>query len=59
MTGQDSVGGGDTISSLPLAGNGCIDLIRGTIFDYVIYFRMAKAHECPYATVCKAVSEEA
>ena len=36
-----------------------IDLIRGTIFDYVIHFRMAKAHERPYATVCKAVSEEA
>ena len=35
-----------------------IDLIRGTIFDYVIHFRMAKAHKCPYATVCKAVSEE-
>ena len=22
-----------------------IDLIRGTIFDYVIHFQMAKAHE--------------
>ena len=31
-----------------------IDLIHGTIFDYVIHFRMAKAHERPYATVCKA-----
>ena len=29
-----------------------IDLIRGTIFDYVIHFRMAKEHERPYATVC-------
>ena len=36
-----------------------IDLIRWTIFDYVIHFRMAKAHERPYATVCKAVSKEA
>ena len=36
-----------------------IDLIHGTIFDYVIHFRMAKAHERLYATVCKAVSEEA
>ena len=38
---------------------GRIDLIHGTIFDYVIRFRMAKAHERPYATVCKAVSKEA
>ena len=36
-----------------------IDLIHGTIFDYVIHFRMAKAQERPYTTVCKAVSEEA
>ena len=36
-----------------------IDLIHGTIFDYVIHFQMAKAHERPYATVCKAVSKEA
>ena len=36
-----------------------IDLIRGTIFDYVIHFQMAKAHKRLYATVCKAVSEEA
>ena len=35
------------------------DLICGTIFDYVIHFRMAKVHKRPYATVCKAVSEEA
>ena len=35
-----------------------IDLIRRTIFDYVIHFRMAKAHERSYATVCKAVSKE-
>ena len=36
-----------------------IDLIRGTIFDYVIHFQDDKAHKRPYATVCKAVSEEA
>ena len=35
-----------------------IDLIRGTIFGYVIHFRMAKAHKRPYATMCEAVSEE-
>ena len=33
-------------------GHTLIDLIRGTIFDYVIHFWMAKAHERPYATVC-------
>ena len=32
-----------------------IDLTCGTIFDYVIPFRMAKAHGRPYATVCKAI----
>ena len=36
-----------------------IDLIRETIFDYVIHFWMAKVHKRPYATVCKAVSKEA
>ena len=36
-----------------------IDLIRVLIFDYVIHFRMAKAHECPLAAVCKGVCEEA
>ena len=29
-----------------------IDLIHVLIFDYVIHFRMAKAHECPLAAVC-------
>ena len=33
-----------------------MDLIRGTIFDYVIHFRMAKAHEHP---ICYRVCEEA
>ena len=36
-----------------------IDLIRALIFDYVIHFRMAKAHECPLAAVCMGVCEEA
>ena len=40
-------------------GTRLIDLIHGTIFDYVIHFRMAKVHERPYATVCKAVCKEA
>ena len=43
----------------PLGVNCSIELIRGTIFDDIIHFRMEKAHEGPYATVCKAVSEEA
>jgi len=36
-----------------------IDLIRETISYYVIHLRMAKAHECPLAAVCTAVSGEA
>ena len=44
---------------IPYSSEHSIDLIHGTIFDYVIHFRMAKAHERPYATVCKAVSKEA
>ena len=36
-----------------------IDLIRETISYYIIHFRMAKAHECPLAVVCMAVSGEA
>ena len=36
-----------------------IDLIRETISYYVIHLRMAKAHKCPLAAVCTAVSGEA
>ena len=36
-----------------------IDLIRETVSYYVIHFQMAKAHKCPLAAVCMAVSGEA
>ena len=36
-----------------------IDLICETILYYIIHFRMAKAHECPLAAVCMAVSRDA
>ena len=53
------VGSGDETSAKLLVSILYIDLIRETISYYVIHFRMAKAHECPLAAMCTAVSGEA